>query len=38
VVFHFVLVPAAADAEQEASPLAWSIEATSFAVWITSRC
>ena len=38
VVFHFVLVPAAADAEQEAPWLTWSIEATSLAVWIASRC
>jgi len=39
VIFHFARVPAASDAEQKTPPFdTWSIEATSFAVWIGSRC
>jgi hypothetical protein len=37
VVFHLLGVPAATDAEEEPPADTWSIDATSFAVWIGSR-
>jgi di/tricarboxylate transporter len=37
VVLDLLLVPAAADPEKKRPPDTWSIEATSYAVWIVSR-